>query len=322
MLETGGRGGRRARRAVAAAVAAASAREAGSACWTRASGPGGQIWRHRPGQAPPEATQLLARLEAAPVEVLARASVFDAEERNGRWRLAVSREVRREIDGGGRWSWPAVPGSACCPFPAGPCRGCWGPGVARRCSRKGWTSRARPRGGGGHRPAAPAGGRLGPQGGRPAPGRCWSRPPGRGCSACCPSWPPGPPRLFRPCELGWRTWRTLPARLVGAGGARRGRGWRPCASPMASGRKWSRAAGSSAASVWCPTWRLGRLLGCAGTATRLWVGRGPAFLRDRRLRGRGGLRGGRGGRGLGGGGHRRAGGRRCLGLLPHGKPGA
>jgi len=82
---------------LAAAVAAASA---GKEVCLLDEGfrPGGQIWRHRPGSVPPEAQALLARLAALPVRVLAGATVFDAEERQGRWRLAVSRHVRLELE--------------------------------------------------------------------------------------------------------------------------------------------------------------------------------------------------------------------------------
>lgn len=61
--------------------------------------PGGQIWRHRPGKAPVEAEHLLAQLARSTVQVLARASLFDIEARNGEWRLATSQpEGRRELD--------------------------------------------------------------------------------------------------------------------------------------------------------------------------------------------------------------------------------
>jgi NADPH-dependent 2,4-dienoyl-CoA reductase/sulfur reductase-like enzyme len=52
--------------------------------------PGGQIWRHRSGQVPSDAQRLLSMLEASSVKVLSQASVFDLEDRNGRWRLALS----------------------------------------------------------------------------------------------------------------------------------------------------------------------------------------------------------------------------------------
>jgi len=52
--------------------------------------PGGQIWRHRPGAAPPAARALLAALAASGVQVLASASVFDGWRHDGAWRLAAA----------------------------------------------------------------------------------------------------------------------------------------------------------------------------------------------------------------------------------------
>lgn len=79
---------------VSAAVAAASC-GAGVVLLDEGFRPGGQIWRHRPGQAPPEAEPLLRALAASGTQVLAGASVFDLERREGRWRLAVSHGARR-----------------------------------------------------------------------------------------------------------------------------------------------------------------------------------------------------------------------------------
>jgi NADPH-dependent 2,4-dienoyl-CoA reductase/sulfur reductase-like enzyme len=73
-------------------AAAAAAAAQGRRVWVLDEGfrPGGQIWRHRPGEAPPGARRLLAALAAGGVQVLGGASVFDAWRQDRAWRLAVS----------------------------------------------------------------------------------------------------------------------------------------------------------------------------------------------------------------------------------------
>lgn len=74
---------------IAAAVAAASA---GRQVVLLDEGfrPGGQIWRHRKPEVPAEARPLLDRLEASQTKVILGASLFDGEQRQGLWRLALS----------------------------------------------------------------------------------------------------------------------------------------------------------------------------------------------------------------------------------------
>lgn len=81
---------------IAAAVAAASA---GKRVCLIDEGfrPGGQIWRHRSGQAPPEASRLLAKLAASTVHILSQASVFDVERQGGTWRVVVSQGAARRV---------------------------------------------------------------------------------------------------------------------------------------------------------------------------------------------------------------------------------
>ncbi len=73
-------------------AAAAAAAGQGRRVWVLDEGfrPGGQIWRHRPGEAPPGARRLLAALAAGGVQVLGGAGVFDAWRQDRAWRLAVS----------------------------------------------------------------------------------------------------------------------------------------------------------------------------------------------------------------------------------------
>jgi len=52
--------------------------------------PGGQIWRHRPAAAPPEAVRLLEALARSGAEVRSQVSVFDGWREDGAWRLAAS----------------------------------------------------------------------------------------------------------------------------------------------------------------------------------------------------------------------------------------
>lgn len=73
------------------AAAQAAAAQGRSVCLLDESfRPGGQIWRHRPGAAPPAARRLLEALAASGAEVRSGVSVFDGWREDGAWRLAAS----------------------------------------------------------------------------------------------------------------------------------------------------------------------------------------------------------------------------------------
>ena len=249
-------------------AAAAAAAGQGRRVWVLDEGfrPGGQIWRHRPGEAPPGARRLLAALAAGGVQVLGGAGVFDAWRQDRAWRLAVS-TARGRLD----LEAPALV-LACgarerfAPFPGWTLPGVLGAGGRTGAPQGRPGPGLRPGAGGGQRPPLlPVAAAVRRHGGRLL--AILEQAPWRRVLGLAPRWPPVRPRPCRPSAWGGPPWA---ARTAPAGGWPRPwatGAWSRCASPTAAERACCPAAGCSAASGWCPTWSW------AGTWAAPWPGR-------------------------------------------------
>ena len=187
-------------------AAAAAAAGQGRRVWVLDEGfrPGGQIWRHRPGEAPPGARRLLAALAAGGVQVLGGASVFDAWRQDRAWRLAVS-TARGRLD----LEAPALV-LACgarerfAPFPGWTLPGVLGAGGGQALLKEGLDLAGRPGAGGGQRPPAAAGGRGGAPPRRAAPGHPGTGPLAR-VLGLAPLLATRPAKALQALGLGWAT---------------------------------------------------------------------------------------------------------------------
>jgi D-hydroxyproline dehydrogenase subunit alpha len=229
--------------------------------------PGGQIWRHRSGQAPPEALRRLAELEAAPVEVLARASVFDAEERGGRWRLALSQAGQRRVIDAEALVLACGARERLLPFPGWTLPGVLGAGGGQALLKEGLDLQGEPV------VVAGTGPLLLPVAASVRKGNGWlqavlEQAPRARLLGMLPVLATRPAKALQALRLGWRTpyrpgwWVQEALGETRLEAVRMTNGQREEVVPC----RW----------LFCgfglvPNLELGRLLGCAGTASALWV---------------------------------------------------
>jgi NADPH-dependent 2,4-dienoyl-CoA reductase/sulfur reductase-like enzyme len=127
-----------------AAAAAAAAKGLKVCILDETFRPGGQIWRHLPGEEPRAARRLFAALAAPGVQVRSGASVFDSWSEGGAWRLAVSGPGGRLLVAAGAVVLACGAREEFSPFPGWTLPGVMGAGGGQALLKEGLDLRGEP----------------------------------------------------------------------------------------------------------------------------------------------------------------------------------